>query len=174
MHWSLSPILGIILVTIFYQDLTSRSVTALLFPPIALLGIFNYHLQLQSWNETFENTIYNALFLLIQYLSLKFYFILSRKKATELKIGAGDIFFLMACCCIFSPLNFILYYCLSLAFTLFCHLILKKVSAKQQQMNTIPLAGWQAVFLLFFLVVYRYSQLLFTSDYWLLNQILST
>lgn len=65
-------------------------------------------------------------------------------------LGLGDVLFLIVICTVFSPVNFILFYLLSMIVTLTGVLIYNVVSTKKT--NDIPLAGAMAGMLLILLI----------------------
>src|SRR3569833_2788486 len=96
------------LVAIAWQDYASRAVQWIWFPLLACGGLLS---GLPGINAGAAGI--NALLLLLQLAVLAAYFILRygvRRTAMQEKIGAGDICFLLAACCCFSPLNYILFY----------------------------------------------------------------
>ena len=172
MHWLLFLLLLVTACCIFYQDLTTRSVLWYLFPLTALLGLVNNYVQTSSWMYTLANCGINAVFVLLQFVLLKtFYFLKARERAiVNARIGLGDILFLLASCCFFSPLNFLLFYCTSLLFALLIHLLWLQLVSRT--IPSIPLAGWMAVFLLIylggFIMVHRSP----AHDEWILNYLM--
>lgn len=171
MHWSLYLLLAITAATISYQDIRTRSVAWLLFPAMALIGISNSIIESDSWQQALYNFSINTSFILLQFLLLILYFILRGNKITSLvnkKIGLGDILFLASACFFFSPLNFLLFYCGSLFFSLLIHSLMAGTDNRKNS-TTIPLAGWQSVFLLLFVSIYIMAGNNFLSDEWLIK-----
>jgi hypothetical protein len=170
MHWFLFLLLLATATLIFYQDLTTRSVLWYLFPAIALLGLVNNYAHTSSWTYTLVNCGVNGGFVLLQFVLLKtFYFIKTGERAiVNTRIGLGDILFLLASCCFFSPLNFLVFYCTSLLFVLVVYLIMMSV-VKSKRNSTIPLAGYMAVFLLVYLGVFMIVHRSPAHDEWILN-----
>ena len=162
------------LLPICYQDFSNRSVHWFYFPLLTLAGIFYTMASLHSFRQMLYNTAINAAFLLLQIGILKLYFVVVRRSTTPLldnKIGWGDILFLFAAGCFFSPGCFILFYVLSLLFSLVIGLALGLLRTKRY--DSVPLAGLQALVLstlLCFEVIYRHT---FTTDDWLLSKLVS-
>lgn len=168
MHWSVLLILSITLLIIFFQDLERRSVVWILFPLVAATGIVNYMMHADARRLFFQNTGFNLAFVLLLLLVLKFYFMLKKTPNLRQQIGSGDVVFWVACTCIFSPLNFLLYYILSLIFTLVAHLLTINISPKQKKLGTIALAGWQSFYLLLLAYVYEFFDVSLNDDFWIL------
>lgn len=146
MLWVIIVLLGISAVLIFYQDYRSRSVVWVLFPLLMATGILYSLYYTDSLNTFLINSSINLGFLLIQFLLLKLVF--RFRKIVDKKIGTGDILFAVCSCTFFSPVNFLVFYILSLAFSLCMHFSFALIKTNYQK--TIPLAGLQAVFLFFF------------------------
>jgi hypothetical protein len=139
---------------------------------MAVTGIANAYIQLQSWEIMLINTGVNIGFLACQFLLLQLYFLLKQrswKTVINRQIGWGDILFLAASCCFFSPANFLLFYCLGLLFVLIVHLAVTAFTKNKQPAATIPLAGYQAIFLLVFTGAYTVLHTTITNDNWLIN-----
>ena len=161
------------IVIISYQDFTSRSVSSILFPVILILGIF-WSLSGQTTIVTIAwNTLINSLFLFSQFLLLKFYFHFRNdgKKLINKKIGLGDILFIVACTVYFSPLFFILFYCLSLIASLLFYILWQLLFKRRQSQPNIPLAGIQAIFLFCFILLNHYSSFATIVNDWLLHYV---
>jgi hypothetical protein len=175
MHWLLFLLLFGVTIVIFYQDFTTRSVVWFLFPVISIVGIIHNYQQGNSWRTILINSSINMGFLVLQFLLLSFYFLLKGqniRNSLRSKLGLGDILFMLACCFFFSPLNFLLFYCSSLFFSLFIHLFVIQFFRSQKDTHTIPLAGWQAIFLCLFAGVFVFLQSSMLNDAWLLNYFL--
>ena len=175
MHWFLFCLLLITASMIFYQDFSSRSVLWYLFPLTGILGIINSYLHTDSWQQPLINGFINTAFTLLQFVLLKIYFSLkgnSNAKLINEKIGIGDLFFLLATCFFFSPFNFLLFYCSSLLFTMTVHLLLARTIKGNRSSLTIPLAGWMAVFLIFYIIGFQLTKCSITKDDWILNYLL--
>jgi hypothetical protein len=155
----LSPTLATLSrVMISREDYRSRAVHWFWFPLLALGGLLLSLGEGHSFDGTLVNTGLNLLFLSLQFVLLKGYFSLRQKirpagprpsnanlsaKLSD-KIGAGDICFLIAACCAFSPLNFILFYLCSLLFAMLVWLSRRLLNRRFDP--SIPLAGLQASF----------------------------
>lgn len=95
----------------------------------------------------------NSLFLLLQGSVVMLYLLLRYR---TLKIGnylgAGDVLFWLACLWCFSPLNFLIFFIVSLLGALLLHLLLRRMMSGYEQV-AIPLAGYQGLFLILALVL---------------------
>jgi hypothetical protein len=157
---------------ICYQDFSTRSVHWIYFPLLTMAGIFYSLSSTHSFSQLLYNTAFNIAFLLLQFGILKLYFIIFRGAATRIidrKIGWGDLLFLLAAGFFFSPGSFILFYLLSLLFSLIAAVIMMWLISPKH--STVPLAGLQALalsILLLFATFYQHSIL--TGD-WLLTKL---
>lgn len=160
----------IILLTIFIQDIISRSVYWIVFPLLIVLFVL-LRIKNQSISEILQSILINCGFLLFNLVLVSLYF--SLKKATWINItkkllGWGDILFLTAIIFYLSTLNFIFFYLISLVFVLFFWLIWQLVVNKNNA--HIPLAGMQALMLMCFLITdWWYVHCNLTDDSWLLT-----
>jgi hypothetical protein len=89
-------------------------------------------------------------------------------KLLNRKIGLGDILFILACCFVFSPFNFLFFYCCSLLFSLMMHLVFVKGLLKRSS-YTVPLAGWMAVFLQVYVMTLQILKYSIITDDWILQ-----
>jgi hypothetical protein len=160
------------LLPICYQDFSRRSVHWIYFPLLTVAGIFYSLLFTHSLSQLLTNTLCNSAFLLLQFGILKLYFVITRGSATRLldnKIGWGDILFLLAAGFFFSPGSFILFYLLSLSFSLIFAVVM--IRLKPAKYRTVPLAGLQALALSMLLLFTAYSQHPILTGDWLLNKL---
>jgi hypothetical protein len=159
-----------ILLTIAYQDFTSRSVVWVCFPLLALAGMGHSWLDTHSPSTLGAWFSINIGFLLLQFALLKAYFFIkepARPAFIDSKIGWGDILFLVAACFFFSPLNFIIFYIGSLVFTICVYAALRWIFQRGGTW-TVPLAGLQAVFFILFTCISGYYHYSLLNDDWLL------
>ena len=171
MQWLIFPLVGITGGFIFYQDFKSRSVTWILFPIIAAAGVLYSIYYSGSLSILIKNFAINIGFLLLQYLILKIIFQIMKRKMKsqpESTIGIGDILFLLVCALFFSLVNFILFYCISLLFALALHFLFKITFNKRFYQKTIPLAGFQALFLFIYIWLNEIMNNNLTSDDWII------
>lgn len=154
--------------SIFYQDLRYRAVYWFCFP---LLGIF---LSLLKYNLTsldvwFIDTVYGLSFLLVQIFLLWVYFSVKNKRLINLTnnyLGWGDILFLLVIPCYLSPVNFVLFYIISLIVVLLYTIF--KSRANGFTGLQIPLAGLQALLLgLMMIIDFLLPTVALTDDSWI-------
>ena len=174
MQWLILFLVGATGGLIFYQDLKTRTVSWLLFPIIAIGGIWYQLFYRQSAINLLKTFSINAGFLIIQYLLLFTIFSLKKGVKSNLignQIGWGDVFLLVSCAFFFSPLNFLLFFILSLGFVLCLHLIFKKLIFLDDYHQTVPLAGFQVGFLFIYLMTTEIIKLNLTNDDWIFRYI---
>ena len=106
-----------LLFIIIIQDLCHRQISWVTLPLLFIaLG-----LSAAQNPFTWKSVIVNLVFLLVQFLLLSGYYFLthgSKVKIIDSKIGLGDVLLLVTLCIAFSPVNFILFYVLSLVLSL--------------------------------------------------------
>ncbi|HSH65967.1 MAG TPA: hypothetical protein VLB84_09255 [Bacteroidia bacterium] len=138
------------LLVIVFQDFKQRQISWFLIPAAFIGFICKALLHSIPIVHTF---LINTAFILIQLVCLTLYFSLKNKKMLNIVdtyLGLGDVLFLIVICTVFSPVNFILFYLLSMIVTLTGVLIYNVVSTKKT--NDIPLAGAMAGMLLILLI----------------------
>jgi hypothetical protein len=138
---------------VVYQDFKYRGVYWICFPVLAVL-LSGIKILGSGLDVFFTDGLITISFLLLQLFVLWGYFAIKHSKIVNLTkghIGWGDLLFLLVMCLYLSPVNFILFYILSLScallFALFINIILNRKSI------TIPLAGIQALLFVGFLTV---------------------
>ena len=131
----------------FFQDLKLRHIH-FAFPLIVF--VCSIYLLLQK-SESLKIIIYNIVFFLSTFLFLIIYMSLkNRKYINPFKnyFGIGDLVFYISIAPIFYLNNYVIFFILSLIFSLLVQFIfIKKIKA-----STVPLAGFSSLFL-FFLIV---------------------
>lgn len=174
MVWMILFLIYATAAVIIYQDFKFRAVIWIAFPVLALLGIVYSLVFEPSFTRLLMNSSVNIVFLVLQFGLLYIYFRMKRAtgKLVNDKIGLGDILFLLATCFFFSPLFFLLFYISSLAFSLLAFLLFRKKLFPAGSLQKIPLAGFQAIFFIAFLTVYKINNLHITQDDLLLNSLL--
>lgn len=124
-----------------YQDFRLREISWILFPVLAIIVIFIATLELSI--KTFISfTVFNIVFITIQLAVLAIYFSLKNKKLTlrlDKYIGLGDILLFYVFSLAFSPMNFIIFFTVSLFIILIIWLIISLIA--KPKITTIPLAG---------------------------------
>lgn len=141
----LTPLLSALLLVLCWQDVRERKVSLLLL--LLLIGLCMGRFLLSS--GPFEYPLINSLFLLIQGGAV-FVYLLLRYRNLQLSryLGAGDLLFWLACLWCFSPLNFLLFFILSLLGALVLHGG-SRLLMKAYEQGLVPLAGFQGLFLIF-------------------------
>lgn len=142
----LQVIAVLLLLVVFYQDYRHRAVYWILFPLLALVFL-GYNLKLRNWEEVKDDLLINLGFIAVQLLLLTIYFSIKYKRPVNISshlLGWGDILFIVALGFLFSPLNFVLYYLMSLLLVVTGVLSMKLAGFRPSK---IPLAGIQALFL---------------------------
>ncbi|GAA4276414.1 hypothetical protein [Aquimarina mytili] len=131
------------LAVIIYQDLKDREVYGMAFPVlISLLGTLHYH---HTSQIDFLYAILINIALLIVIVGLLYVYTLIKIKKPFFKevFGWGDVLFFIGLAIGFPTVTFIIIFVFSLIFSLLVWLVLKN----QAKHNTVPLAGYMAVFL---------------------------
>lgn len=142
-------VLGLVLclVLVVFQDLNYRKIHVVL--PVLLflfsIVLFNRKLELKS-----TIYIYNILFfvliigVLVLYMSVK-----NKRLLNPFKhyFGLGDLLFFLGVTPLFLTYNFVLFFILSMVFSLLLQLMIQK----KKEDKTIPLAGYSALLLLLFI-----------------------
>jgi hypothetical protein len=176
MYWIYFLPVLILSVWIALEDIFYRSVRWVLFPLLALSGIFLSRQNSISFVQILKHSCYNISFLIIQFLLLKLYFVLRSRQDSliiDQKIGLGDILFLLASTFYFSQLNFLFFYMLGLTFSLLIYLFFISKKSSSQSQKTIPLAGLQSIFLVIFICASKACSINIASDDWLLPKLIS-
>jgi hypothetical protein len=115
------------------------------------------------------NTGINLAFFLVQLILISAYFSIRHRcmiNITTNYLGLGDILFLICISAYLSPLNYILFYVISL-FAALC-VALMQFLIQRKAAYKIPLAGLQAFFLAFtFLAEWNFKFFSLSDDSWL-------
>lgn len=138
----------IILLLIFYQDLKDRQVTFVILLLGIILGSTIYYGK-TIHQLFFLNIIANFSFLLVIIGLLLLYTRFKMKVSFFESIGWGDILFFTLLALSFPTIIFLLLFSLSLVFSL---LIYRTLKTKLDE-KTVPLAGFQALFLFLILFI---------------------
>ena len=131
------PLLGII-----YEDFKFRAIHWYWLLLVLAFGFlhFGFH---------GKQSLINLVLLGFQYAFISFYFSVKEKRIVNIVdkyLGLGDILFLLPLALFFSPANFLLFLILSLIGTL-CAVVITRIINKSNY-STIPLAGFQSIFLM--------------------------
>ncbi len=154
---TLKLLLIISLLSVTYQDIKERRVSLFLFVAVGLLlGYFHY---IESSIEVFLISItVNISVVLLILLILFLYSKIKLKKNLNQTFGIGDAVFFSVLAIGFPTATFLVLFSFSLFFSFIVFLILKK----KLKHSTVPLAGFQALFIsIIFLVnwVFRFTNL---------------
>lgn len=159
----------IFLLYLLYQDIRYRLIYWICFPVLLFLMIILGFQEMKAF-DIVSNSVFNSGFLLLQLFMLTIYFSIKQGRLVNITdglIGWGDVLFLFAITCYFSPINYIAFYMLSLLVIL--SFIIVCTGSKKENLK-IPLAGLQALLLIGFLIVDWTSTLInVQSDNWLLT-----
>jgi hypothetical protein len=160
----------LVLLFIFLQDMWFRAVHWALFASLAA-GLAS----LQYWGQpglaiVIRQALSNLGFLILVLSLVTLYFSMKKGKLVRLTdelMGWGDILFLTAIAFYLSPLNYILFFILSMPLALLLWLLWQSVSKNKNK--HIPLAGFQSILFIVFLAGdWWYFHRNITDDNWLL------
>lgn len=141
------------LICITIQDFKYRAVYWWLFPSLMLLLSGFIYIK-YSVEVLVDNACINTLFIGLQIIFLSIYFMVKKGKWVNIfkgYFGLGDLLLLLSICVYFNLKSFIWFYLISL-------LIIISISILNRNKHEIkiPLAGYQALFLSFYLVLDLY------------------
>ena len=125
-----------------YQDIKNRSVSVWVFIYLTITGGY-LHLKTQFLQLFLLNLLINMMVLLVVILIVLLYSKMALKKHLKEVIGLGDILFFIVLAISFPTVSFLVLFSLSLIFSLVLFLALKSKMIDK----TVPLAGFQALFL---------------------------
>jgi hypothetical protein len=133
---------------VFWQDLKSRTINIAILASIMCLVLFN-RLPSVALIRYGIDTGLNLFWVSLQLLMLTVYFSV-RQRAFTIPIGKamglGDVAFWLVPVLSFSPEGFVSYWIASMVFALAVHGCLR-VILKKRYAHTIPLAGYQALWM---------------------------
>lgn len=168
----LKIVILIILLLLFIQDISSRSVYWFLFPVLSICLVI-VRIQSQSLTELWQPALINIGFVTLQLLLLTLYFSFKNRRwinITAQLLGLGDVLFLLSIAFYLSVLNYLFFYITSLTAVLSFWLIFQRVTAKKS--DHIPLAGLQGlIFGVFLAGEWRFGLFDLTDDTWLFHLI---
>ena len=160
----------IIMFVVMYQDVKARQVSFILFPILFLLTICVTNIV-----KPFEMVVSDMLmimgFITIQLAAIVLYLLLKfRKLLNPFRgyLGTGDLLFWFAIAPLFSFVNFLLFFVVSLLFSAIVFVSFKRLFVPKSTIRAklIPLAGMQAAFLLLLLLFNRlFWQMKFHQDH---------
>lgn len=141
-------VLLIVLSIVFWQDYTNRLVHWFWYPLVGVLG-FWIQTHYVDLSMILVNSTVNLL-LIVTVLSVLWVYskLILKKRLINEGIGIGDILLFVFLSFCFSIISFFVLFVFSLLFSLLIHLLLKK---NYTNTETIPLAGYMA---LFFSIIY--------------------
>lgn len=160
MYWLIPTLIAC--AGIFSDDLKSRSVHLYWFI-ILLIGLLGMSLTTNLWIEVAINLGVNLLFLFLLFALLSLYFSIRQKRIVNLfetHIGLGDILFFLVICFYFPFVNYIVFFTVSLIFSLLVSPIIFYFQGRRRH---IPLAGLQALFLAGYLILETIDVISFTN-----------
>ena len=97
---------------------------------------------------------FNLMFVVMQFSVITLYYFIRNRKLVNIVnkyIGSGDIVFLIVCCLLFSPFNFIFFQIISSTLLLVIYTIIRMVRGTA---GNIPLAGALAIAINMFIVMH--------------------
>ncbi len=159
----------VILLLIFYQDLRFQAVSWIFF----LLGfLINSVLAVKSLSfpDILLNMVIILLFIFFQLAIIYLFSWVKFKKRINIfssVFGLGDLLFLIMILPVFSPLNFILFFIVSLVFTLLVFVALKGFNLLK--IKKVPLAGLQSLFLFLVILFQIFIKFSLYNDYYILQ-----
>jgi hypothetical protein len=140
--------LVLVLIFVFLQDLKHRHIHVFL--PV-LLFVFSFFIFQKNIFLGYEIIGFNILFVLLTLVLLVTYMSAKNKaylNPFENYFGLGDLLFYIAITPLFVTFNYILFFILSMLFSL----VLQLVFSKLMTVKTVPLAGFCALFLILIVV----------------------
>jgi len=159
MSWLLIGLLSAVL----YQDFRERAIYAFL--PVLLLFFAPAKQFYQLGYIQYGFIGFNLLLLSLQLVALQLYFLLKNARLYSIvnhEIGLGDLLFFLPLCCLFSPLQFIFFFIISLAGSLIAYLLFSSLLGWSKE--CIPLAGSMSAFLIFYLLLEQWTSFSMYND----------
>lgn len=138
----------ITLAWIAYQDIKDRQVYLFLLISLIASGLLSF-LNNSTIANFINNIITNLSILLVIVLILWFYSKFRMKLELSKALGLGDVLFFIYLAVGFPTITFLVLYSFSLLFSLLLFLILKS----KMEEKTVPLAGFQSIFIFVILLV---------------------
>ncbi len=133
----------ICLVIIVFQDLKYRRIHVFLPLLLFVISVLKHDVNFKEWDNLFKN----ILFFIATFTVLTVYLSVKNKRFInpfEAYFGLGDFLFFLAISPLFPLYNFILYFILSLLFSLIIQFLVQKFMKNK----AIPLAGFASLFLI--------------------------
>lgn len=155
---------------IFYQDMKERAVSWFLFPALAV-SIFLLTIFKNNFEIILSNILFNLGFIALQIISLTLWISFKNKRFVNIftnYFGVGDLLFFIAISSYFSPVNFVLFFVISLLSIL----VLWIFVSKRIRERNIPLAGlMSAVMTIVFVLNFAFPEICFQNDFQIINYI---
>lgn len=155
---------------IAYQDYKQRQISWYYLPLVFIAFVLKAADSIVM-EDLIKYALFNLGFIVVQLSGLTIYMSLKNKKIINIVntyLGIGDILFFVALCAAFSPVNFILFYVISMILTLIGFLVYDLIIKKAQK--EIPLAGAMATVCIALLIINKIvPQLNFYNDAYLLS-----
>lgn len=129
---------------------------------LLMIGLVGLHLSKSNWLNILYDASLNLIFLFVLFIFLFVYFSIKEKKLINLfnqHIGIGDLLFFLVISIYFTFPYYILFFTISLVFSL---LFLPIIFYFQGRSRDIPLAGLQAMVLIFWMLLDRFNGISFT------------
>lgn len=143
MEIALSIVLILSLVLTFVQDYKGRAVSILIFALLAASALGLFMISQLDWQMVLTNLAFVVLVIgcLFLYIAVKERGFVNIFKS---HFGIGDFVFFLAITPLFANRNFILFFITGMLLSAIIHLI----TARNQKEQTIPLAGYLAIYVL--------------------------
>lgn len=155
------------LLPIIYEDFRYRAIHWFWVLALVILMLFFYPI---NWSLS----LLNFSFLVFQLFALSLYFSWKNRRWTNIVdqyIGLGDLVFFLPLCGLFAPFTFLVFFIISLLFSLLSFFLVKKLLLPK--METIPLAGCMAIVLIGFLLLDSFTSFDLNNDYFFLKMLYS-
>lgn len=155
--WGVKLLIMLVFSLLFFQDYKERKVYWFLYPIVGIL-VFVLQTDRVPIPTALMNAAFNLVFVLCILTVCYIYARFRLKKSFFEALGIGDVLFFIFIAFSFSIISFFILFIFSLLFSLGLHLVVKNKQIKE----TVPLAGYMA---LFFGMVYGLS--FFMDSYFL-------
>ena len=158
-----------VLFLICYQDIRFQAVSWIFFL-IGFIIAFIISLKSITRYDLIINSVMIMLFIIFQLAVIYFFSWMKYKKRSNIFntiFGLGDLLFLIMIVPLFSPLNYLLFFIISMALTLIMFALLKKFNLLKGP--TIPLAGLQSLVLILVIISQFFIKFSLYNDYFILQ-----
>ncbi|GGB73338.1 general secretion pathway protein [Flavobacterium suaedae] len=127
---------------IFWQDVKYREVYWFLYPLVGVLAFSIYYLHAGLMVTVTNTTVNSIINLIIIFITAAYSKFIAKKSFLNTSIGIGDVLMFLFLSATFASITYIVLLVFSLIFSLSMHLLLKQKTPH----NTVPLAGYMAMF----------------------------